>query len=168
MSNSSYISADQARQKLQAYCAYQERCHQEVVAKMQQLGLAPTLQETLLLELLRDNFLNEERFARAYARGKFRIKHYGRNRIRQELQRKQIGAKLIELALTEIDAEEYEQVLDQQCASIVRQTRETHPFKKRKKCTDYLLRKGFEYDLICELLPAHLQAENPADAFDWE
>lgn len=163
MGESKYISVDQARQKMQAYCAYQERCHVEVVEKMRQLGLAQAAQDEIMMELLRDNYLNEERFARAFARGKFRIKHYGRNRIKQELQKKQVGAKLIQIGLSEICPEQYQQTLFTLAERIAGETKEKNPFKKRKKCTDFLLRKGYEFDLIQEALNVALQENSEYD-----
>ena len=131
------------------------------------MGLPQLVQDELILELLRDNYLNEERFARAYARGKFRIKQYGRTRIKQELQRKQIGAKLIELALTEIDPDDYYDTLQTLAQRIADQTREPHPYKKRKKCIDFLLRKGYELDLILDVMPSVLQASDEESSTDF-
>ena len=98
---------DIARQKIQAYCAYQERCHQEVTKKLKSWGLIPDAIDLLITELMQANFLNEERYSRAFARGKFRIKKWGKVKIRSALKSKNIFQKCIDLAMEEIDDEAY-------------------------------------------------------------
>ena len=93
-----------ARDKIQAYCAYQERCHLEVEKKLKSWGLIPDAVDMIVVQLMQQNFLNEERFARSFARGKFRIKKWGRIKIKLELKKKSIYAKCIEYAMEEIDA----------------------------------------------------------------
>ena len=85
-----YLSKEDALKKLQRYCAYQDRCHQEVRSKLLDLGIYGHDLEEVIVALIEDNFLNEERFARSFTRGKLRIKHWGRNKILQELKKKNI------------------------------------------------------------------------------
>ncbi len=102
-----YISQAEALQKLQRYCAYQDRCHSEVRSKLLDLGIYGDELEEIIAELITDNFLNEERFARSYARGKFNIKKWGRHRIKQELKRRQITDYCLRKAMEEIEETDY-------------------------------------------------------------
>jgi regulatory protein len=98
--------------------------------------------------LLQNNFLNEERFARSFARGKFRIKHWGKNRIVNELKQRQISAPNIKCGLTEISDEEYDDTFDKLAQRHWETIKETNVHKKKKKFCDYLLRKGWESNLV--------------------
>ena len=115
---------------------------------MREYNLIPEAKEMLLLSLMKDNFLNEERFAKSYARGKFRIKSWGKQRIIRELKFRDISAYNIKTALKEINEEEY-------IATVYRITEnrnevisEPNIYKRKKKLIDFLMRKGFENDLI--------------------
>jgi len=134
--------------KLEHYCAYQDRCHKEVTHKLYQLGANQEERDTIIIHLITQNFLNEERFARSFARGKHRIKHWGKIRITNELKIRNINQTLINLALKEIEPEEYiatfEELADRNWISIS----ENDLLKKRKKFCDYMLRRGFESNLI--------------------
>lgn len=137
-----------AKEKIQAYCAYQERCHLEVEKKLKSWGLIPDAIDMLIVELMQHNFLNEERFARSFARGKFRIKKWGRIKIKLELKKKSIYAKCIEYAMQEIDADTYYDTLKEVLLKKSLLEKETHPYKRKAKLTRYLVSRGFEYDLI--------------------
>ena len=137
-----------AREKIQAYCAYQERCNQEVTKKLKSWGLIPDAVETILTELIQQNFLSEERYARSFARGKFRIKKWGRIKIRLELKKHEIYAKCIEFAMEEIDAEAYYDTLKEVLEKKSNLEKETHPYKRKAKLTCYMISRGFEFDLI--------------------
>src|SRR5487761_1922976 len=106
MSNSQ-LTPMQAATRIRHYCAYQERCHAEVKDKLYSFGLHKNEVEPILSELVSENFLNEERFAIQYAGGKFRIKHWGKIKIKQGLQQKQVSAYCIKKALKEIDEDDY-------------------------------------------------------------
>lgn len=138
----------EATLKLEYYCSYQERCHQEVVDKLYQLGLKGDEIDTIVVHLLQHNFLNEERFARSFARGKFRVKHWGKTRIINELKLRHISAPNIKAALTEIDADEYQSVFDQLAEKHWHSLTERKGPKKNKKFCDYLLRRGWESDWV--------------------
>ena len=102
-----YTSKAEALSKLQGYCAYQDRCHQEVRSKLLDLGIYGNDLEEIMADLIQENFLNEERYARSFARGKFRIKKWGRNRIRRELKMRDISDYCLRKAMAEIEEEEY-------------------------------------------------------------
>lgn len=94
---------DAARAAIQRYCAYQERCQSEVAERLRSMGVLPEAQADLVAELMADGYLSEERFARAYARGKFRIKGWGPRKIAQGLQAKRVSSACIALGLAELD-----------------------------------------------------------------
>jgi regulatory protein len=144
------LSFDEALKKLEYYCAYQERCHQEVALKLKQLGLKKPDDDVLIVYLIENNFLNEERFARSFARGKHRIKLWGKNRIVNELKQRQITPPNIKLALTEISEEEYKETFEKLSERTWDGILEKNLLKKRKKFCDYLLRKGWESEWIYE------------------
>jgi regulatory protein len=137
-----------AKEKIQAYCAYQERCHLEVTKKLKSWGLIPEAVDMLLAELMQHNFLNEERYARSFARGKFRIKKWGRIKIRLELKKREIYSKCIEFAMEEIDGDDYYDTLKEVLQKKSNLEKETHPYKRKAKLTRYLVSRGYEYDLI--------------------
>jgi regulatory protein len=146
------LTINEARLKLEYYCSYQERCHQEVVQKCYDLGMKSNEVDAIVVHLLQNNFLNEERFARSFARGKHRIKHWGKIRIVNELKQRQIAAPNIKYALTEISEEEYQDTLDKLAERHWETIMERNPQKKKKKFCDYLLRKGWESNLVYEKL----------------
>jgi len=97
--------------KAQKYCAYQERCQQEVREKLYEWGISPDMLENTIAELISENFINEERFARVFAGGKFRIKKWGRIKIEGKLKSKNISEYCIKKGLEEIDEEDYQKTL---------------------------------------------------------
>ena len=101
-----WVSKEEALAKIQRYCAYQVRCHQEVRTRLLDMGVYADWLEEIIVQLIEENFLNEERFARSFARGKFRIKQWGRNRIRQELKKRNISAYCIRMAMEEIEEQD--------------------------------------------------------------
>lgn len=152
MANKDFSTPAQARLKLEHYCAYQDRCHDEVISKLKSLGMDADETDAIVVQLINDNFLNEERFARSFARGKHRIKHWGKVRIVNELKFRNISAYNIKAALQEIDPDAYFASFNNLSEKIWESIRETNTLKKRKKFCDYLLRKGFESQLIYEKL----------------
>jgi regulatory protein len=143
-------SLKEAQQKIEHFCAYQERCHQEVVAKLRSMNMDSDEIDTIMVHLITDNFLNEERFACSFARGKHRIKHWGKIRISNELKFKKIAAALIKKALQEITPEEYQETFHTLAERHWEAMRETNELKKRKKFCDFMLRRGFESNLVYE------------------
>ena len=135
-----------------AFCAYQERCHKEVEEKLIALRMIPEARAQIINTLLKEDFLNEERFARAFVRGKFRIKKWGRLRIKRELKKRDISAFNIKYGLKEINPEEYEQNLDDLFQKRLASLNEKNKYKRKKKVADYLLYRGYESDLVYEKL----------------
>ena len=147
-----YISKDDALLKLQAYCAYQDRCHSEVRSKLLDLGIYGDDLEEIIVALIEENFLNEERFARSYARGKFRIKQWGRLRIRRELKFRKISDYCIRKAMEEIEEDDYRETLKQVILKKKKLTKETDPYKMRVKLIRYASGRGFEIEVIKEVI----------------
>jgi regulatory protein len=152
LNSKSSASAEEILQKLEYYCSYQERCHVEVQEKLRQFTLSENEKNQIIVQLIEHNFLNEERFARCFARGKFRIKHWGKNRIVNELKQRQISAPNIKCGLTEISDEEYHDTFDKLAQRHWETIKETNLHKKKKKFCDYLLRKGWESNLVYDRL----------------
>ena len=140
----------EAKGKLETFCAYQDRCAWEVRKKLFEKGIQGEPVERLTEELIQDGFLNEERFARSYARGKFRLKKWGKARITRELKLRQIPSEFIRKGLLEIDPEEYYETLLNLTEKKWAKTTEKDPFKKRFKVIQHLMSRGFEQDLIQE------------------
>lgn len=130
------------------YCAYQERCHRDVTSKLTSMHMVEEAQLYIINELIKDNYLNEERFARSFARGKFRIKHWGKNRIVRELKQRDISVYNINTALQEISEQDYLETLHTLAEKRLAQITETNPFKRKKKLCDYLLYRGWESHLV--------------------
>ena len=146
------LSINEARLKLEYYCSYQERCHQEVMQKLYDLDIKSGEADVIIVHLIQNDFLNEERFARSFARGKHRMKHWGKIRIVNELKHRQISAPNIKCALTEISEEEYYNTLELTAERHWETIKETNVQKKKKKFCAYLLRKGWESNLIYQKL----------------
>ncbi|KQB37018.1 Regulatory protein RecX [Flavobacterium daejeonense] len=144
------FSIKEAVQKIEHYCAYQERCHEEVIQKLRSMKMNSEEIDQIISQLISDNFLNEERFACNFARGKHRIKHWGKIRITNELKFRGINQTLINTALKEISPEEYYETFETLANRNWESIRETNALKKRKKFCDFMLRKGFESNLVYE------------------
>jgi regulatory protein len=140
----------EAIQKIEHYCAYQERCHEEIEQKLRSMKMDSDEIDQIITHLINDNFLNEERFACSFARGKHRIKHWGKIRITNELKFRGINQTLINIALKEISPEEYYSNFDSLANRHWESIRESNSLKKRKKFCDFMLRKGFENNLVYE------------------
>ena len=144
-----YPTTIEATQKLEHYCAYQDRCHDEVIQKLRSLKMTSDETDHIVVHLIAENFLNEERFACSFARGKHRIKHWGKIRIVRELQMRHLTKYNIDKALKEI-TEEYLENFHAWGEKYWDTLQETILLKKKKKWCDYFLRKGFESNLVYE------------------
>lgn len=142
------ITKEQALQKLKHYCAYQERCHSEVKEKLYNLGAWKKDHDEIIATLIEENYLNEERFALAFAGGKFRVKQWGRVKIKYELKQKQLSEYCIKKSLKQIDEEEYIKVLNKLAKEKYTSLKSEQYLIRKKKTMDYLITKGFEMDLI--------------------
>lgn len=140
---------DEAKAKMEYFCTYQDRCHKEVVAKLRQMRMIPSAIDVILVHLIENNFLNEERFAQSFVRGKFHYKKWGRIRIERELKARGITRYNIVSALEQIQ-EEYHEVFQELSYQKSLSIREKNVYKARKKLADYLLYRGWEADLVYE------------------
>lgn len=146
------FTVDEIKRKIEQYCVYQDRCHKEVEQKMREFNLIPEAKEMILLSLMQDNFLDEERFAKSFARGKFRIKNWGKQRIVRELKFRDISAYNIKTALKEIDEQEYLATIYRISENRNQVISETNQYKRKQKLVDFLMRKGFESELIYKVV----------------
>ena len=157
MNSQKSYTVEEAKRATEKYCAYQERCHKEVTQKLYDLNMIPEARDLIIVHLIEHNFLNEERFSKSYARGKFRIKKWGIQRITRELKFRNISAYNIKSALKEIDTDEYFDTFNDLAKKRFNAIKETNKYKKRKKLADYLLYRGWESNLVYakvkELIP---------------
>ena len=148
-------TVEEALKRMERYCSYQERCHKEVVQKLYSMYMIPEAIDHIVVKLMQDNFLNEERYAKAFVSGKFRIKKWGKYRLTRELKQKDIGKTLINMALQTITEQEYLETFHALAEKRAENIRETNVAKQRKKLADYLLYRGWEshlvYDKVSEL-----------------
>jgi regulatory protein len=153
--NKQYFSKDEALQKAKQYCAYQERCHSEVKEKLYSLGMNKKETDELLSELISDNYLNEERFAIQFAGGKFRIRQWGRIKIKYALKQKQVSEYCIKKALKAIDETDYAKTAEKLFEQKIKTLKaEKNSVIKKRKLQDHMLQKGFETDLVRKLIAA--------------
>ncbi|SHK64470.1 regulatory protein RecX [Chryseobacterium polytrichastri] len=142
---------DEIKLKLVNYCVYQDRCHAEVEQKMREFMLIDEAKDEIILYLLKENYLNEERFTRSYIRGKFYIKHWGRNKIKMNLKQKQISEKLISICFDEIYEPDYEKTLKKMFEDYYSKQLGIKEYQKKAKTIKYLMGKGFEYEKINDI-----------------
>lgn len=147
-----WVTKEDALAKMQRYCAYQDRCHQEVRSRLLDMGVYGDWLEEIILKLIEENFLNEERFARSFARGKFRIKQWGRNRILQELKQRNISGYCIRKALEEIDERDYRRTLETLLLKKAETLPEEGPFNRNNKLARYAVGRGFEAELTWQAI----------------
>lgn len=138
---------EEALHRLAAWCARGERCHQDVTKKLYSWGFHPSETDDIFTTLLEKDFVNEERYAKAFVHDKLLLQHWGRKKITQELKQKGIYHTLIQRALKIIVAEEYQEVCNQLAAKKWEQVLESNTFKKQQKIMQFLLRRGFEYEV---------------------
>lgn len=146
------MNLELALEKLKRYCAYQERCHQEVIDKAYKLGLYKDQVDEAVITLIQENFLNEERYAQAYVSGKFRIKKWGRTKIVGNLKQKRISEYCIKKGLKQIEEIEYLETLQYWMKRKEIELKELDAFKRKGKIAAFLMQKGFESSLVWEEL----------------
>lgn len=142
------FTVEEALVKLTHFCAYRDRSQKEVEDKLDTMHMIPEAKEKIIIELMQEGFLNEERFARSFVRGKFRIKKWGRIKITQELKKRGISSPIIKLGLTEIKEGDYRSALYQVAEKKLLLIKETNEYKKKGKLADHLLRRGYESSLV--------------------
>ena len=143
---------DELLRKAMRYCAYSERCQQDVRQKMFELKSSLQNTETIIAYLIRENFINEERYAIAFAGGKFRISKWGKIKIRLALEQKNISAYCISKALKQIDNNDYKQTIKKLAAAQSRKIKPSNPLREKHLVSKALISKGFEPDLVWEVL----------------
>jgi regulatory protein len=146
------LTREQALQKLKHYCGYQERCHAEVKEKLYSLGVWANDRDQIITTLIEENYLNEERFAIAFAGGKFRVKQWGRVKIKYELKQKQVSEYCIKKALQQIADDDYYKTLNKLAADKYASLKSEQYMVRQTKTVDYLLRHGFEPGLVMEVM----------------
>jgi regulatory protein len=147
------LSKDEALQKAKHYCDYQKRCQSEVRVKLYAMGLKKNDVEGLITQLIEENYLNDESFAIAFARGRFRLKHWGKVKIKNELKLKRVSEYCIGRALAEINEKDYHDAINKEAKGKLRSLQnEKSPFIKKRKLSDYLQQKGYERGLINNII----------------
>lgn len=142
------LAPSDVKKKIYHYCAYQERCHQEVRNKLYDLGLGTTDVHEMISHLITEGYLNEERFAKAFAGGKFRLKNWGKIKIIQALESKGLTQNCIKAGLSDIHEEDYRNTIESLVIKKIDSVAELNLFVKREKVANYLIQKGFEPDLV--------------------
>lgn len=144
---------EEALQKLKHYCAYQERSHKEVRSKLLSLKIYGQDLEDIIVALLAEDYLNEERYACAIARGKFYQKQWGRNKIVQALKMQEVSSFCIKKAMKEIDEHDYKETIKKLADKKLNELKtERNKFTKLAKLRNYLLQKGYEYEYINQVI----------------
>jgi regulatory protein len=151
-SNKQVLNYKEALRKAQNYCAYQERCHKEMREKLITWGVYKIEREGIIVQLIEDNFINEERFAKAYAGGKFRVKKWGRNKIRRELKTRDISEYCIAKGMSEISDPDYLDTLTLLLQKKNRMLKDTNQFTRRAKLAQYVIGKGYESTIVWDLI----------------
>ena len=146
------LTKDQALDKIKHYCSYQERCHSEVKDKLYSYGLSKKEAEEIIAEMIENNYLNEERFAVQFAGGKFRMKQWGRKKIKYELQQKGVTDFIIKIALKEIDEEKYLKTLQKLAETKWSALNVENNLLRQSKTNAWLLQKGYEQSLISQII----------------
>lgn len=146
------FTATQVKEKIRHYCAYQERSHKEVRSRLFDYGLYSSEIDELISDLITEGFLNEERYARAFAGGKFRIKKWGRIKIVNDLESSGISQNCIKTALSEIPEPDYHKTLHEILEKKIESLSDENVFVKRDKAARYAIQKGFEAELVWKQL----------------
>ena len=152
MQNNKVYTVKEATERIQSYCAIQDRCQWEVEKKMKEWGISDEIIENILTDLILDKFVNEERFSESFCRGKFRIKRWGKVKIKNELKIKKISNNCIDKGLLQIEKKEYMKVLKDLYLKKRDSLKDTNQFIRKGKIAKHLQKKGFESKLIWELI----------------
>jgi regulatory protein len=158
--NKKYLTKEQALMKLKQFCAYQERSHYEVGQKLWDLGIRQAEHDEIISTLIEENYLNEERFAIAFAGGRFRMKEWGRKKIYYALKEKKVSEYNIKKAMKQIDENDYAEVLQRLASKKYESLQGEQYLVRKKKTIDYLLQRGFEHELISDVIKT---ISSPAD-----
>ena len=148
MMNDKIYDVKIVKERIRHYCAVMDRCQYQVVAKLKSFGLSDGLTDDILVELIQNKYVDEERFARSYCSGKFKIKRWGRKKIAFELSKLQVPKSCITLGMSEIDDADYVEVIAHLANKKMTLLKDKNVFVRKKKVVDYLLRKGYESELV--------------------
>ncbi len=154
MQNRRGYKISEAKSRIKNYCAVQDRCQWDVRKKLAEWGLMETTKDLLMIELINEQFINEERYARSFCRGKFKIKKWGRRKIEFELKKKNISAVCIQKGMDAIDEKEYLSALEIQAEKKNRLIKDKNHFSRKSKLAKYLIDKGYENDLVWQKIKA--------------
>lgn len=152
------MTYNQVLEKLKHYCAYQERSQYDVLQKLWDFNLDEDDRLNIIAQLISENYLNEERFAISFSEGKFRIKKWGKKKIKSKLKEKKVSVFCIEKGLKAIDEEEYIETLQSIIESKLNTTKANSIYQKKQKVANYCYQKGYESELIWEVIN-HLNQE---------
>lgn len=150
--NNPQVIVKKLTEKAQRYCAYTERCHCDVRQKLLSLGADENTICSITARLQKEGYLDDARFAQLFANGKFRSNRWGKTKIRAELIKRQIPESLIRKALENINEEAYRQSLSLLINKKIKELSDKQACKISEKVTAYCLRKGFEPDIVWEML----------------
>ncbi|WP_044171877.1 regulatory protein RecX [Flectobacillus major] len=142
----------EALKKAANFCAYQERTHREVKERLDEWGIWGDEADEIVVWLIENNYLNEERFAKVFAGSKFRVKQWGRLKIRQELKMRGVSDYCLQMGMNEIDDDDYINTLQQLITKKQAEIKDTNPLVVKQKLLRYTLSKGYEQDLVWEVL----------------
>jgi regulatory protein len=142
------MEADHILSKARSYCALQERCISETEEKLREWKVKPDKAEKIIEQLIKEDYLNEERFAKSFAGGKFRINHWGKTKIIYELERRKVPDLIIQIGLEEIEEDEYEETLKELLVRKNREIKDKDPYKRKQKLVAFALQKGYHYGLV--------------------
>jgi len=146
------LTKEQVLQKLRFYCRYQQRCQSEVKEKLFELGVNKRDHDELITELVKENCLNDERFAVAFASGRFKLKQWGRKKIQKGLREKRVSDEIAQKALEQINKKEYRAILNKLAKERYAALKHEQHLVRKKKTMDYLMQKGYELDLVKEVI----------------
>ncbi len=147
-----YYSKAEALEKARRYCAYQERCHNEVRNKLLQWGQKGNTPEEIIVQLIQEDFINEERFAKTFARGKFKMKNWGPVKIKAELKRRNISDNCIKNAMREVESNDALNTIKKLIEKKSKTLKEKNHILRRNKLAAYLIQKGYPSDLVWDTL----------------
>jgi regulatory protein len=151
------LTPNEAFERAKKYCAFQERSHSEVRQKLLEYGLRGKDLEEVMVRLIDERFLNEERFAMAFAGGKFRMKQWGKQKIKQELKRKGVSDYLIQKAMSEVKRDDYDATLKKLLEKKAATLKDRNIFSKKQKLSSFLIRKGYEPEEVFKEVNAYYQ-----------
>ena len=152
MQNNKVYTIKEATERIQSYCAIQDRCQSDVERKMKEWGISDEIIENIVTDLILDKFVNEERFSESFCRGKFRIKRWGKVKIKNELKIRKISENCIDKGLLQIEKKEYMKVLKDLYIKKRDSLKDANQFIRKGKISKHLQQKGFESKLIWELI----------------